>query len=132
MKKEFKISYIYDPLNRLSAVEFNGEAKKHYDYDEAGNLTVISPGSPKNNEAPAAGRESKIVTDEHFAALEEQYHRLNAETQSGAISPEQFQERVNELRFQDAAGVWWQLRFDGIWLKWDGAGWVEAGENHIL
>ncbi len=132
MKKEFKISYIYDPLNRLSAVEFNGEAKKHYGYDEAGNLTVVSPGPPENSEAPAAVRESKAAADERFAALEEQYHRLNAEAQAGAISLEQFQEKVNQLRFQDATGVWRQLRFDGIWLKWDGAGWVESGENHIL
>lgn len=145
-KKELKISYTYDPLNRLSTAAVNGETTKHYGYDGAGNLVSISP---HKREIPAAvtgpGTSSGLVAagerveqqesaphkeppamDKRFGDLEEQYHRYNSEVQAGAISLEQFAEKVNELRFQDAGGTWWQLRFDGIWLKWDGTAWVEA------
>lgn len=153
-KKEIKLTYTYDPLNRLSSVAVNGKTKKYYDYDRAGNLIRISSDPPEKpsepaldketekagllsseepalQEKPATGWETGVPSksaarDGRFAALEEKYEQLNMEAQTGAISPEQFQEKVNGLRFEDAGGTWWQLRHDGAWIKWNGAAWVEA------
>lgn len=119
MKKNFKISYTYDCLNRLSTVTLNGENRKCYAYDPAGNLVAISPHAPENSK-------ESLSKGERFADLEEEYARLNDLAQAGSLSLEELQEEVNRLRFQDAGGTWWQLRFDGIWLKWDGTSWVEA------
>ena len=41
------------------------------------------------------------------------------------ITPDEFTQRVNELRLQDATGVWWQInQADGSWLHWNGNAWV--------
>ena len=139
-KKKFKISYTYDPLNRLTAAAVEGEKERHYDYDRAGNLIAISSDPPQKGGEPAAGpeqpaggkeadrggRDEEEAADERFGALEEKYRRYSDEAQAGTISPEQFQEKINTLRFQDDGGAWWQLRSDGVWLKWDGAAWLEA------
>lgn len=149
----FKISYTYDPLNRLSSVAVDGEKERYYGYDRAGNLTRISPDTPEkpsepdlgkgtgeaelanrkepaSRKKPATGRDTggpePAARDERFAALEKKYELLNMEAQAGSISLEEFQQEVNRLQFQDAAGTWWQLRYDGAWLKWDGAAWVEG------
>ncbi len=134
MENGFKISYSYDRLNRLSTVTLNGETQKYYTYDPAGNLIAVSPTAPDKSEEPATreeriaapGSEKPAAREGRFAALEEEYDRLNGLAQAGAVSLEEFQEKVNRLRFQDGEGIWWQLRFDGIWLKWNGAAWVEA------
>jgi hypothetical protein len=53
------------------------------------------------------------------------YAELKAELNRGAISREWFLRQVNELRFQDSSGTWWQITEDGQgWLKWDGGQWV--------
>lgn len=122
MKKKIKISYTYDRLNRLSTVALNGETGRCYAYDPAGNLIAISSRTAEDKAEPPAAVE-------RFAALEEEYARLNDLAQAGSLLLEQFQEKVNQLRFQDADGTWWQLSFDGTWLKWDGAAWVEAEPN---
>lgn len=119
--KKFRISYSYDQLNRLAAVNLNGEVKKYYSYDPAGNLIGISSSAPEKNERAAP------VIDDRFAALEKEYLKLNDLARAGTISEEEFQYNVNQLRFQDSGGVWWQLRSDGAWLKWDGANWAEEG-----
>lgn len=119
-KKNYKISYHYDELNRLAAVKLNGEMKKYYSYDQAGNLIGIFATAPEKVEKAAP------VIDNRFATLKREYFKLNDLAQAGAISLEEFQDKVNELRFQDTAGAWWQMRTDGAWLKWDGANWTEA------
>jgi YD repeat-containing protein len=124
MKKKIKISYTYDRLNRLSTVTRNGKAGKRYDYDPAGNLIAISSNISEKSEESVADKEP-TAREERFAALEEEYNRLNDLVQAGSLSLEQFQGEVNRLRFQDAGGTWWQLSFDGIWLKWDGTAWIE-------
>lgn len=124
MKKKIKISYTYDRLNRLSTVTRNGKAGKRYDYDPAGNLIAISSNISEKSEESVADKEP-TAREECFAALEEEYNRLNDLVQAGSLSLEQFQGEVNRLRFQDAGGTWWQLSFDGIWLKWDGTAWIE-------
>ncbi len=131
-KKNYKISYSYDELNRLATVTLDGGIKKHYVYDQAGNLIRISSIAPEAGEAPAAKVEPPVdwekpsATETRFAVLGEEYDSLNDLAQAGAISLEEFQEKVNALRLQDAAGIWWQLRSDGAWLKCDGANWTEA------
>ena len=128
MKKKIKISYTYDRLNRLSTVTRNGKAGKRYDYDPAGNLIAISSNISEKSEESVADKEP-TAREERFAALEEEYNRLNDLVQAGSLSLEQFQGEVNRLRLQDAGGTWWQLSFDGTWLRWDGAAWVEAEPN---
>lgn len=135
MKKEIRITYTYDPLNRLSAVAYGGEAGKHYGYDPAGNLITISPEMSEKKKETLAGKgditsrekePTATVPEERFAAMEEEYERLNLLAQGGSISLEQFHEEVNQLRFQDAGGTWWQMYADGVWLKWDGRAWIKA------
>jgi hypothetical protein len=135
MKKEIKITYTYDPLNRLKAVARDGETSKHYGYDPAGNLITISPELSEKNKETLAGKENDNGKEKEpasgtpemrFAAMEEEYERLNLLAQAGSISLEQFQEGVNQLRFQDVGETWWQMNADGTWLKWDGKAWVKA------
>jgi hypothetical protein len=34
---------------------------------------------------------------------------------------------LNELRFEDDSGAWWQVKEDGqSWLKWNGKTWLPA------
>ena len=144
-KKEYKITYGYDELNRLTRVALNGKVQSYYSYDPAGNLIAISPTAPEKGEEPAFRKEpatvktaaedhdiaapgegaGAAVVDDRVAALMTEYDRLNDLAQAGVLSLDEFQEKVNGLRFQDAGGFWWQLRFDGVWLQWDGAAWVE-------
>lgn len=77
-------------------------------------------GSPPPDQGHAA------PPDRNFAALSGEYRRLSEQHRAGAISGEEFQDKVNQLRFQDSGSVWWQLSTDGAWLRWDGANWVEA------
>lgn len=94
----------------------------------AGKADRGSAGSGHENpgETPSSDHGRATPPDSRFAALSGEYNRLNDMLRAGAISGEEFQEKVNGLRFQDAGGIWWQLRTDGAWLKWDGANWVEA------
>ena len=56
---------------------------------------------------------------------EQAFAYLRSQLSGGLISPQDFRNRVNELRFSDANGVWWQIREqDGGWLRWTGAAWV--------
>lgn len=62
-----------------------------------------------------------------FNDLERRYAELRRQWEANELSPQQFEEAVNELRFQTEDGTWWQLRGrDGLWLRWDGAAWQEA------
>jgi len=60
-----------------------------------------------------------------FEEMQARYSSLRNDLDQGAISREKFRQIINELRFQDATGTWWQLSEDGqSWLKWDGSQWV--------
>ncbi len=84
------------------------------------------PAAQVKSFAASGNREEPAPKQTQFVVLQEEYDSLNDLAQSGAISLEEFQEKVNALRLQDAAGIWWQLRSDGAWLKCDGANWTEA------
>ncbi len=59
------------------------------------------------------------------ADLQARFAALKADLDWGAISRDGFLQQVNELRFQDASGIWWQIAEDGQgWLMWDGSQWV--------
>ena len=103
------ISYKYDALNRLSAAIYGDGKAVFYSYDAAGNLISVLP----EEENP-------------FTALENEYQTLKERLETGSLTAEAFQEAVNALRLQDSGGSWWQLRYDGAWLKWEGTAWVEA------
>lgn len=61
-----------------------------------------------------------------FQEAEGRFAGLQAQARSGGMSPDQLQAAVNELRVQDAQGLWWQMAGDGGWLRWDGAAWQRA------
>ncbi len=107
--KNVAVAYKYDHLNRLSAAIYNGDKIVCYSYDEAGNLTSVAP----EQENP-------------FTAMAKEYQKLKDRLGKGSLTLEEFQEAVNTLRLQDSGGAWWQVGSDGSWLKWEGAGWVEA------
>jgi len=43
MNDNYKITYVYDALNRLSAVGYGDDQNVIYTYDPAGNLTAVQP-----------------------------------------------------------------------------------------
>jgi hypothetical protein len=56
---------------------------------------------------------------------ESAYRILKRDREEGKISEEVFISRVNELRYQDYNGDWWQIRAeDGAWMQWNGSAWV--------
>lgn len=75
--------------------------------------------SPRDSAAAASRR--------RFAAIKEDFFSLWRQREEGQVLPQDYINKVNNLRLQDEAGTWWQIRHtDGAWLKWDGTGWAEA------
>jgi hypothetical protein len=62
-----------------------------------------------------------------FNDFELRYAELRRQWEARRLRPQQFEDAVNELRFQTEDGTWWQIRGrDGAWLRWDGTAWQEA------
>lgn len=62
-----------------------------------------------------------------FAAIEARHRDLVAALRAGGLTEEAFAVAAAELRLQDAEGAFWQLDpRTGLWLRWDGARWLEA------
>ena len=56
--------------------------------------------------------------------MEAAYKKFKKSLEKREISEAQFNESVNELRFQAADGSWLQINpVDGTWMKWDGKQW---------
>jgi len=52
------------------------------------------------------------------------YRTLRRQLDGGTITREQFSSKVNDLRYQDNQGDWWQIRAeDGTWMQWTGSAW---------
>jgi len=63
----------------------------------------------------------------NFQEAEKKYAQLRQQVDARQITSEEFWERVNQLQVLSDDGTWWQIRGqDGVWLRWDGAAWVEA------
>ncbi len=58
--------------------------------------------------------------------LEEHYRGTRQLFDQKQITPEDYQYRVNQLRYTDPQGITWQISTDGQWLRWDGSQWSEA------
>lgn len=56
--------------------------------------------------------------------LELHYREIRNLFDQRQIAPEDFQFRVDQLRFVDDFGITWQIATDGQWLRWDGAQWL--------
>lgn len=81
----------------------------------------------ESNPDKSAQDSAAAVSRRKFAALKEDFFSLWQQRDEGQVAPEDFANRVNDLRLQDEAGNWWQIRdTDGAWLKWSGTAWVEA------
>lgn len=62
-----------------------------------------------------------------FEQAAQTYAAWRQQLDAGAISPEQFQQAIAQLRVTDEAGVIWQMdAATGAWLRWDGQQWVAA------
>lgn len=60
-----------------------------------------------------------------FEGAEQEFNILKNQLASGKITHPEYLNRVNNLRLQDPAGTWWQIREqDGRWLKWNGTEWI--------
>jgi hypothetical protein len=52
---------------------------------------------------------------------------LKSDRDRGALSTADFLQALNELRFEDESGTWWQVKEDGAsWLKWNGNTWLPS------
>lgn len=58
--------------------------------------------------------------------LEEHYRGTRQLFDQKQITPEDYQYRVNQLRYTDPQGITWQISTDGQWLRWDGSQWSEV------
>jgi hypothetical protein len=62
-----------------------------------------------------------------FTEAESKYFELRGRLESGALTPEQFQAQVGQLRVQDEQGRYWAIDArSGAWLLYDGANWVPS------
>jgi hypothetical protein len=58
-------------------------------------------------------------------SAEKAFQRMKKKLDGGTMTREQFLQQVADLRYQDAAGIWHQVRpDDGSWLSWDGKQWI--------
>ena len=53
---------------------------------------------------------------------------LKKKLNDGRIPPEDFENKMQDLRVEAEDGLTWQPRSDGAWLKWDGQAWQETGQ----
>ncbi len=62
----------------------------------------------------------------NFQQAQQEYQRLKASYEKGAISPEQFERAVLNLRLVDREGQAWHIGLtSGAWYRKQGTGWVE-------
>jgi hypothetical protein len=66
----------------------------------------------------------KDKTVDPYQVYKKRFASLKADFEAGKLSAESFRSALEELRFEDADGTWWQIAEDGRWLKWDGSQWV--------
>jgi hypothetical protein len=67
------------------------------------------------------------VVNSAFSGAASRFAILKANLDRGAISSNYFMQALNDLRFQDEQGNWWQISEDGMgWLRWDGKAWIVA------
>ncbi|MBM3250474.1 MAG: hypothetical protein FJZ09_06540 [Candidatus Omnitrophica bacterium] len=64
-----------------------------------------------------------------FKSAEIKFILLREKLVAEKISPQQFDQEIQHLRVQAQDGFTWQPRADGMWLKWDGSSWQEAGRR---
>jgi hypothetical protein len=67
---------------------------------------------------------AEIKQSDPFKATSERFVLLKADLEAGKLSAESFRSALEDLRFQDTDGAWWQIAEEGRWLKWDGNQWV--------
>ena len=62
-------------------------------------------------------------------SAERKFILLKQKLNSGSLSQEKFEKKIEKLRIKSEDGFYWQPRLDGAWLKWDGQQWQETGET---
>lgn len=67
--------------------------------------------------------------DPEFPKRNEQFLKVQSEFERGLLTKDQYIKEVDNLRFQNSRGTWWQPRYeDGVWLQWDGRSWIPVVE----
>jgi len=61
-----------------------------------------------------------------FQQAMQRYSELCTQYHAQQLNDEQFCAAVNQLRVQDNRGDWWQLSYQGHWLRWNGVEWISA------
>lgn len=62
-----------------------------------------------------------------FTEFSNQYQNLRSQLDAGLLSPQQFSEAVDQLKFQAEDGIWWQINAaNGAWLRWNGTSWNQV------
>jgi hypothetical protein len=75
----------------------------------------------------AAVEQTSSALPEPFRLAQSRLAALKNDRDSGALSSADFLQTLNELRFEDDSGAWWQVKEDGqSWLKWNGKTWLPA------
>lgn len=59
-----------------------------------------------------------------FEQAMQRYQELCRQYHGQQINEAHFQDAVNQLRVQDSGQNWWQLSYQGQWLRWNGTDWV--------
>jgi len=70
--------------------------------------------------------ENKMVSNEPFQKVEDEYFRLKGQLAAGRITSEQFNTALNDLMIEHE-GRWWMIGADsGKWYVHDGKNWLES------
>ena len=64
--------------------------------------------------------------DEIFNQFQQRYQQLHAMREAGQLSPQQFMDELQKLRWQDGRQVWWTINPEGVFMYFDGQKWVPA------
>jgi hypothetical protein len=66
-----------------------------------------------------------------FQQAIEQFNDLCRKYHAQQVSYQQFCQAVDQLRVQDRSGNWWQLSYDGKWLRWSGQEWIPGSPPEL-
>jgi hypothetical protein len=86
--------------------------------------SVMQPGARAFSDANTADNAEPQGTSSYENAMK-RFGGLKQQLQIGKLDAEGFRSALEEVRFQDDSGTWWQLSEDEkSWLKWDGSKWI--------
>ena len=61
-----------------------------------------------------------------FGELEREYEKLWGAYEEGTLHSEDFSQALAQMRVEDSEGQWWQIKWNGKWMRYNGHDWEEA------